>query len=568
MSKIYSLSIKHFRSIENFQQVFGTTNCVVLIGRGDSGKTTLLKAISAVLSPSWNYTFNDYDFTNMDTSIPIQIEVTLIDVYEDLLDIKKYGEYIQLLKEGGTIDPNIENEDPNDKIALKIRLTVTDTLEPNWEVVSDRDIGNKIITASDRAKLNMFMVSDYIDNHFAYSKGSPLYSSIKNSLEKKDKENLERRIVDIGRSIFNSVKDLKPFDEFKETSIKIKKDAQALGLTISDLTTLLEFKNNAYSESNIVLHSLNIPFKLNGKGSKRLLSLAIQYGLAEDGGIVLIDEIEQGLEPDRVRNLTRKLARLTTGQVFITTHSRDVVLEPDAEQIFLMRKGEDHLFTFDEDLQGKLRSKPEAFFAKRIICCEGATEEGIIRAISDDLQENRGYGIAVQGIVHIDCGGGDKFYTMAMSLKKCKFDVLVFCDDDNKDIEKSKNESDKANIESVRCKDGYSIEEQLFDDLPWDAICKLIEYVLNESPTRTDILPVRGFPYRTVEELTSIESEDQENIRKILGKKAKRNGWYKRIDHGEFIGKVWVDNYDKLQTDCILRKEFDGLKQWIGDNII
>lgn len=568
MTKVYSLSIKHYRGIENLQQVFGRTNCVVLIGRGDSGKTTLLKAISSVLSPIWNMSFSDYDFTNMDTSIPIQIEVILTDIPEDLLDMKRYGEYFQLMKDDGTIEPNIEDEAANhDSIVLKIRLTVTDTLEPSWEVISDREIGNKAINATDRSKFNMFMVSDYIDNHFSYTKGSPLYSAIKNSLEKKDKTNLEHRIVEIGRNLYDSVKNLEPFDEFKETSEKIKKDAQALGLTISDLTTLLEFKSNTYSESNIVLHSSNIPYRLNGKGSKRLLSLAIQYGLAENGGLVLIDEIEQGLEPDRVRNLTRKLARLNDGQVFITTHSRDVVLEPSAKQIFLMRKGEEKLFSFDDELQGKLRSKPEAFFARRIICCEGATEEGIIRAISDDLQEKRGYGIAVQGIVHIDSGGGDKFYTMAMSLKKCKFDVLVFCDDDNKDIKDSKQAADADQIKSVRCKDGYSIEEQLFEDLPWNCICHLVEYAINENLSSNAIFPIEGQPYKTLDELKSIDTDKQKILRPLLGKKAKQYSWYKRIDHSEFIGKEWINNYELLRHDCILFKELKEIKDWIGDDI-
>ena len=568
MSKIYSLSIKHYRGIENFQQIFGTTNCVLLIGRGDSGKTTILNALSSVLSSSWNMPFNDYDFTNIDTSIPIQIEVIITDVPEDLLDINKYGEYYQLMKDDGTIESNVEEEEANqNSIVLKIRLTVTETLEPTWEVISDREIGNKSINAADRSRFNMFMVSDYIDNHFSYTKGSPLYYALKNSLGKKDKTNIEHKFIEIRRKLYDSVKSFESFEEFKVTSEKIKKDAQTLGLTILDLTTLLEFKSNSYSESNIVLHSSDIPYRLNGKGSKRLLSLAIQYGLAENGGIILIDEIEQGLEPDRVRNITRKLARLNDGQIFITTHSRDVVLEPSAKQIFLVRKGEDKLFSFDDDLQGKLRSKPEAFFAKRIICCEGATEEGIIRAISDDLQEKRGYGIAAQGIVHIDSGGGDKFYTLAISLKKCKFDVLVFCDDDNKDIEKSKKAAEADHVKSVRCKDGYSIEDQSFEDLPWNCICQLVEYVINENPANKSILSIQGQPYRTVNELRTLDIKDQKALRPILGKEAKQGSWYKRIDHGEFLGKIWIDNYQSLAQDCILRKELDEIRKWIGDNI-
>ena len=35
---------------------------VCLVGRGDSGKTTLLEAIKCVFSPVWNHSFYDVDF--------------------------------------------------------------------------------------------------------------------------------------------------------------------------------------------------------------------------------------------------------------------------------------------------------------------------------------------------------------------------------------------------------------------------------------------------------------------------------------------------------------------------
>ena len=62
MARIHSLKIQHYRSIDNFETTFGDENIIVIIGRGDSGKTTILKAIAAVLSPSWNLNFNDWDF--------------------------------------------------------------------------------------------------------------------------------------------------------------------------------------------------------------------------------------------------------------------------------------------------------------------------------------------------------------------------------------------------------------------------------------------------------------------------------------------------------------------------
>ena len=83
--------------LKQFEQCFGDTNLIVLIGRGDSGKSTILKAISLVLSPAWNNTFADTDFYNLDTTKPIEIEVSLRCVPDKLLSDAKYGLYKRLL---------------------------------------------------------------------------------------------------------------------------------------------------------------------------------------------------------------------------------------------------------------------------------------------------------------------------------------------------------------------------------------------------------------------------------------------------------------------------------------
>ena len=78
---------------------------------------------------------------------------------------------------------------------------------------------------------------------------------------------------------------------------------------------------------------------------------------------------------------------------------------------------------------------------------------------------------------------------------------------------------------------------------------------------------MQGQPYRTVDELRTLDIKEQKVLRPILGKKAKQESWYKRIDHGEFLGKIWIGNYQSLVHDCILRKELDEIRKWIGDNI-
>lgn len=316
MSHLYSLSINHYRGIEHLDATFGNTKFVVIIGRGDSGKTTILKAIAAVLSPNWNLSFSDWDFYKCDTSQPIVIEAVVKDLPEDLLTQNKYGLCLGLLKEDGTITYDFEDmpEEETEKCekVVTIRLAVNDELIPKWEVVSGPTMENLVdMSPSDRAKLKMFQVSDYIDNHFSYSKGSPLYALLRQSIE--DKKLPEKKLAGMVRAAYSSIKEDVNFEEFGDVKDKIVELAQGVGLNISGLNTLLEFKENAFTESNITLHSDNIPYKLHGKGSKRLLSIAIQKGLVEEGGIVLIDELEQGMEPDRSRNLAYLLKKTQEG---------------------------------------------------------------------------------------------------------------------------------------------------------------------------------------------------------------------------------------------------------------
>ena len=563
MSRIHSLHIENFRGIKCFNQVFHMKSFICLIGRGDSGKTTILKAISYVLSPNWNIMISDLDFYEADTTRKIIIEVVVGDLPIELTSIHKYGQYINLLDGDKVIseidDPNADQE----KIVLRIRLTIDSTLEPKWEVCSGRDIGDITIPASDRAKLNMFMVSDYIDNHFAYSKGSPLYALLRQNL--KDKTMIDRKMLEVVRNSYEAIKEAKTFKEFDDITLNVKKAAQNIGLTITNLETMIEYKDNAYTESNITLHSNDIPYRLQGKGSKRLLSMAIQKGLVFDGGIMLIDEIEQGLESDRVRNLARLLSKNDKAQIFITTHSKDVIIEPEISSVYLMRKGENKLFNFPDILQGTIRSQPAAFFAKRVISCEGATEEGIVRAISDHLQEKRGYGLAVQGIVHIDGGGSNKFYNYAQIFNSMGYDSLVFCDDDNRALDKDKEEAVKNGVNVVLCDNGKAIEQQIFNDIPWEAVCELLDYAIQEHGEHT-IIVSNGFG--NVEDIKGAKGEMQITWREKLGDKAKsKQAWFKNIHHGEQLGRILIKYIEKIDSESTIKKEYKEILKWIGNDI-
>ncbi|MDA3835985.1 MAG: ATP-binding protein [Nanoarchaeota archaeon] len=555
MAKIHTLKIKNFRCLKKIKHVFKGDDLICLIGRGDSGKTTILNAISAVLSPNWNYSFYDTDFHNGKIKKSIKIEVTLYDLPTELLSDSKFGLYKRLINKDNKIVDDILSEDLEDcQDALTIKLVVNNDLEPRWYVVNNREQEDIEIRANDRARLNVFIVSDYIDRHFSWSRGNPLYSLLKQLEVEIDTDKI---ITEANRKAKKSIKKSESFSSFDTVIDNVKSAASNLGLSAGDLEAFVDFKNTLIKEGSISLHNGNIPFRLKGKGTKRLLSIAIQLELAKQGGIILIDEIEQGLEPDRAKFLAKYLKDNNQGQVFFTTHSSNVLVELSAKHIFLRKNNSKKLYSFKKDFQGCLRNNPEAFFAKRVIVCEGATEVGICRALNNYRIKNKEDNLSVLGVSYVD-GNGDNFINYCLKLNKAGFDVCAFCDSDKKEINDEKENLRGKGIFVVDCEENKSIEEQIFSDLPWEKIKKLVKYAIKEKSEQS-ILDVTG--KETIEDLIG---EENDEIRLLLGNKSKKKGWYKRIDHGEVIGKYWFNSIPNLEGTT-LKTEYDNLSNWINE---
>lgn len=557
MAKIHTLKISNFRGIQYFEQIFEKENFVCIIGRGDSGKSSILDAISFVLSPNWNLPFFDTDFFNCEVGNPIVIEASLVEPPEYLLQDNKYGMYLRGLDATKNIIFDEIQEGHED--VLTIRLTVTKDLEPLWEVISNRQDPIEI-KSSDRAKLNVFLVSDYIDRHFSWSKGNPLYSLLQQSENQVDSENV---IINEMRKAKGEIDESDGFNYLDETTNKIKVAAALLGADISSTTTTIDAKELNIKDGKVCLHDGNIPFRLKGKGSKRLISISIQTELAKSGGILLIDEIEQGLEPDRAQHLANILKKHNSGQIFITTHSRDVLVELDAHNLFRMKKNGATLFPFTSELQACLRSNPEAFFAERIIVCEGATEVGFCRGINKYRISRGKDNITLKGIRFAN-GMGSTQVEYAEGFKTAGYDVCIFCDSDVVSINDKKASLKEKGISIIDTDVNNSIEAQIFSDLNWAGIKELIEYRM----TFKDIEHIKAQvskQYPTPFNANTLNVDTPE-IRKALGISSaeKDKDWFKRTDHGEFIGGVCCKHIESFKGKK-LHSQIEELNKWIDN---
>jgi putative ATP-dependent endonuclease of the OLD family len=573
MTKLIKLEIENFRSIQKIVLDFPSDqNLYCFIGRGDSGKTTVLEAISMVLSPTWNLPFHDTDFHNCQYRNPIDIKATLIDFPAPLIAETKFGLHLRGYDTVNKkiLDDIINEEDDAIQPALTLRLLVDQHLEPKWTIYNTRN-EEKPISASDRSQLSCFLVADQLDRHFSWNKGNPLYSLLKTSGVAIDDDD--------ANIIIQSLRDAKTkidehkFPELKNVTDLVTTTAASLGLNILHTNTTLDFKELAVKEGRISLHENSIPFRLKGKGTKRLASLAIQLALIKNGGIMLVDEIEQGLEPDRIRNLIRTLKEFANGQILLATHSRDVITElgPDPLILFL-KQANTHvvearkLAIGEEALQKAVRACPEAFFAKKIIVCEGATEVGLCRALDKFRSGNNLRQMAFQDCAFIDGTGNTLAERATQICQEASLKTALLCDSDDLSLESKKPDLTKAGITLFECETGNCLESQVLKDLPWQGIQDLIQYI-KDYHFLTDPTPfqeaVKAKYGNGKKPPANWLDTDTPELRTALGKAFSSKDWLKRVDHGEFLGDTIFKYWDQMEDTKHLKKTLSALSNWI-----
>ena len=572
MAKIIHLDIVNYRGIKHLTLEFkADRNMICLIGRGDSGKTTILDAISLALSPSWNLNFNDTDFYNCDHSKNIEIIVSLINIPEKLLSENKFGLYARGLSiQNNTIIDDVTLEELNEDMVpvLTVKFTVDSSLEPQWVVTNRRGQEEKPISAADRAHLNCYMISDFIDRHFSWNKGNPLYALLKstNSDDASDNYNI---VIQHLREAKEEI-DRNDFENLNKATDLIKLQAAELGLDISNASTTLDSRELSIKDGRISLHEHTVPFRLKGKGSKRLASIAIQSALVRNGGIMLIDEVEQGLEPDRVKQVVRSLNGHHAGQIFITTHSRDAITELGSEPLLFLLKDKktdniksrpfDHN---DGELQKTIRACPEAFFAKKVIVCEGATEVGICRAMDKWRAQHSEERMSFKDCAYVD-GTGNNIAQRVHEINEAGLKTALFCDSDLKDINAKKGQWKEDGISIFDCDDILCLEQQVFKDLPWNGVKALLQYAKERHQNSFN----RAFPEsisNSVEEWVDTKELREKLISEFKKKSDGSSGkkWFKAIHHGEALGDIVFRYFDEIGENTYLKSMLTDLSNWI-----
>lgn len=568
--RIRHVLIERFRGILHLDW-FPDGLCICLTGSGDTCKSTILDAIELALSSRWNLTFDDTDFYNTDPSEPFRIVVTVGDLPRALKSEHKYG----LLVRGWSPSSLHDEPEEGDEAVLSIELKVDSSLEPVWTVVNDRK-PDKQISARDREHLGVSRLGIFHDRHLSWGRSSVL-SRVTGKTEE-----LPGILAQVGRVARRALNQA-GLTRFCEAANVVQGLGQDFGVRPkSDFKPGLDAQEVSVGIGGLTLCDGEIPVKKAGTGTKRLLSLAIQHDLVEEGGITLADEVEHGLEPHRLRHLINLLrqspAKLNTGnaalqvkpgQVIFTTHSPVAVAHLQAVELRVVRSNSDgvRIIPVNSNLQNTIRSAPEALLSRKVIICEGKTELGFCWALDEWWAEKKQFpSFALLGIVPATGGGSRKAPQTALDFADLEFKTSLIADSDD-DLNPDRLTLEKAGIRVFQWSGSLSIEERIVLDLPWAGLIAFLNLAISCKSESSVCDSVRARLRTGAGELDNRLSmwpawPRQSELRCAIGYAAKKNGWFKRPDLGQELGRVVCNHLDSIQ-DTELATTISALRVWV-----
>lgn len=520
-------------------------NC--LIGPGDSGKSTILDAIDLCLGARRSMSIVDTDFFGMDVTQQISVTLTLGELPDTLKNIDAYGDYLRAFDAAtGQIE-----EEPRHGLetALTLNLMIASDLEPVWSLVSQRAQQQGIersIAWKDRVGIAPARLGNSANSNLSWNRGSVL-------------NRLSEERVNLGAELARAAREARAnFGEQAGAQLAqalqtVTETATSLGVPVGAAKALLDAHSVSIGDGAISLHNENgVPLRSLGTGSARLLIAGLQRAAATTASIVLVDELEYGLEPHRLTRLLGSLGAKENApplQVFMTTHSPVAVRELNGNQVFVVRAADGvHQVKpvgVEDNIQSAIRRDPEAFLARTVIVCEGASEVGFLRGLDQYRVTHGQPSLLASGVAYVDVGGGepDRCFVRGSALLNLGYRVIVLVDSDKPPTQAIVDGFMAAGGRWMGWRPGRALEDEIFMCLVDVAIHSLLKravdltedgivdaHIQTTSQGQTTLSTVLtyaatyGFPAPT---------------RALLGLASRKgkNGWFKSVTRFEGVAR-------------------------------
>lgn len=392
---IYHLAIERFRCIKtlSWRPAKGVN---VILGGGDVGKTTILDAIGLLLSPTNPATLADTDYHHRSIEAGFSVEAIVSLPSESGISQQTKPSWPWDWNGSDAVVPSIDGDDAiKGEPVYRLRVRGTEDLELAYEIVQPdgttdnlsvglrRSIGLVRLSGDDRNDRDLRLVQGSALDRLLSDKA--LRSRLASELAKSD---VAEQLTDDAKNA------LKALDQvFKTKNLPAELDLAITGGQGLSITALIGLTAKR--------EGVQLPLASWGSGTRRFAALAIAEQNQGEAPVMLVDEVERGLEPYRQRVLMDSLIG-GKSQVFVTTHSPSAISAASGASLWYI----DHTGKIGQlasaETTRQRDNDPETFLARLAIVAEGVTEFGIASALLEKAFDSalQKYG------VHVTDGGG------------------------------------------------------------------------------------------------------------------------------------------------------------------
>lgn len=413
------LSIKRFRGIEDLTWL-PAKGVNVLLGGGDVGKTTILEAIALLLNPTNATTLSDADYWQRRHEDGFEISAVMaLPLSCGIVEQRKSVWPWEWGGDGAKL-PDLEaNDGQSHDPVFCVRVCGTTDFDLQHEICQP-DESFDHFPVSVRRNIGVVRLSgdDRNDRDLRLLQGSALDRLLSD-------RTLRSRLA----------------DKLGETDVdgELKEEAKAALATLDErfVFRLLPsqlglglvggpgFSLNALIGLMATKDGTKLPLSSWGAGTRRLAAFEVAALHQVDHPIIVVDEIERGLESYRQRILMEELIA-NPSQVFVTTHSAPAVNAAVGAALWYVDAG-GKVGSLPASVAAQQKRDPETFLARLAVIAEGATEVGFVTTL---LTRSIGEDIRRHGIRVSDGGSNSEALTVLRGLAASGLAVAGFADNE------------------------------------------------------------------------------------------------------------------------------------------
>ena len=420
---IYKIVIKNFRNLKEFTWK-PDKHINVLFGHNGCGKTNIAEALSYLFTPNkfkMYFEKSDYHMGNRENKIVIQAWLADIESFEAGMSL-----HIQHINKDDEPVTDDSEEKTKQVIILQLESVAEDKME--WSFVLST--GRQPCLNKDRTAIDY----NYIDTSRNPLKEVGLQE--KSILYQLAKDSIGEELDNISKDVVGYANEKLAESQVITNYLDTLKGMGRLDI-IDKYSLLLKNPESSWNSSGYELGTqegdAKLSFDMQSSGIQSLFLLLLMKKKLEGTGIVFIEELEQSLEPKNQKYIADEYRKLKAGQIFITSHSVDIISHFDYNNIFIvLESGAKCLFEGQSVafIKEVTRTNKKSFIAslmcEKILLVEGESELGAFPIYS----YSNGLTMSYLDLDILRVAGKGNFKMYAEAYKKFGKKVFVLLDND------------------------------------------------------------------------------------------------------------------------------------------